>query len=166
MTNSKRERTEKSRYKHQSTGDHCTCSAYIAEILCTRNAQNKNKGSLPYKFWNSKAWNWTFKKQVLLANKLLKTYAEVVLVKAINSRELKSVFSLQNKRVLPIVKRYQAEFLVEEKERQTRIEEKAKQPVQKKVEHGVRKKTYGSKSVMSKLRGMEKDGERKKEEDL
>ena len=43
-----RKRTEKSKYKHQSTGEHCTCAAYIAEIMCMKYAQFKNKGSLPY----------------------------------------------------------------------------------------------------------------------
>ena len=50
----KRKRTDKSKYKHESTGDHCTCAAYVAEIMCRKNAENKNEGSLPYKFWNKK----------------------------------------------------------------------------------------------------------------
>ena len=29
----KRKRTHKSKYKHETTGDHCTCAAYIAEII-------------------------------------------------------------------------------------------------------------------------------------
>ena len=42
-----RKRTEKSKYRHESTGDYCTCAAYVAEIMCKRNAENKNVGSLP-----------------------------------------------------------------------------------------------------------------------
>lgn len=102
----KRERSEKSRYKHQSTGDHCTCAAYIAEMMCMRNAEFKNQGSLPYKFWNTKAWSWTFKKQVFAANKLIKEYGESAVIKAVLSPELSKVFSLSNNRVLPVIKKY------------------------------------------------------------
>ena len=59
----KRKRTAKSKYTHQPTGDYCTCAAYIAEVICIRNAEFKNEGSLPDKFWNKKPWNWTFKRQ-------------------------------------------------------------------------------------------------------
>ena len=66
----KRKRTEKSKYKHQSTGDHCTCAAYVAEIMCMKYAEYKNVGSLPFKFWSVKPWDWTFKKQLIAANKI------------------------------------------------------------------------------------------------
>ena len=88
----KRRRTEKSKYKHESTGDHCTCAAYVAEIMCKRNAESKNEGSLPYKFWSKKPWNWTFKRQLFAANKLLKKYSEEALVKAVGSSEFRGIF--------------------------------------------------------------------------
>ena len=91
----KRKRTTKSKYKHESTGDYCTCAAYVAEIMCKRNAERKNQGSLPHKFWNKKPWDWTFKKQMFAANKILKEQkiTEQALVKAIHSDEFKSIFS-------------------------------------------------------------------------
>jgi hypothetical protein len=84
----KRKRTDKSRYQHQTTGDHCTCAAYIAEMMCLRNAENKNVGSLPYKFWSKKPWDWTFKRQLIAANKILKDCPEEVLVKAVVQHRL------------------------------------------------------------------------------
>ena len=68
----KRKRSNKSKYKHESTGDYCTCAQYVAAIMCQRNAERKNQGSLPYKFWNKKPWDWTYKKQLFVANKVLK----------------------------------------------------------------------------------------------
>ena len=103
----KRKRTHKSKYKHESTGDYCTCAAYVAEIMCKRNAEKKNKGSLPFKFWNKKPWNWTFKRQMNAAHKLLKDYDEEVLVKAVNSSEFRGIFSLNHPKATRIIKYYQ-----------------------------------------------------------
>ena len=94
----KRKRTEKSKYKHQSTGEYCTCAAYVAEMMCMRNAENKNQGSLPYKFWSKKPWDWTFKRQMIAANRILKDHkiSEQALVKAILSDDFKGIFSLNH----------------------------------------------------------------------
>ena len=89
MAEKRRKRTDKSKYKHESTGDYCTCAAYVAEIMCKRNAENKNQGSLPYKFWNKKPWDWTFRKQLCAANNMIKRVSEEALVKAIHSDEFR-----------------------------------------------------------------------------
>ena len=112
----KRKRTEKSKYKHQSTGDHCTCASYLAELMCLRLAEHKNEGKLGYKFWNKKPWDWTFKQQLFAANALIKKYGEVAVVKAVNSPYLSKVFSLKNKRVVPEIKK-QLKFLEENKQK-------------------------------------------------
>ena len=154
LSMTKRKRTEKSKYKHQSTGDHCTCAAYVAEIMCMRNAEFKNLGSLPYKFWSKKPWDWTFKKQLWAAQKLLKNYSEAALVKAIHSKEFSSIFSLNNPRVLPILKKY--EIIVSQE-----LSKNQKLEVNEKPES--RKKTYGKKSKINKLRGIENNGEETEE---
>ena len=142
----KRQRTEKSKYRHQSTGDYCTCAAYVAEIMCMRNAENKNQGSLPYKFWSKKPWDWTFKRQLFAAKKLLKTFSEAALVKAIHSDEFRSIFSLNNPRALPTIKKY-AKIVEEEQDKQQQLEV-TENPI-------ARKKTYGKKSSLNKLRSIE-----------
>jgi len=143
----KRKRTEKSKYKHESTGDHCTCAAYVAEIMCRRNAESKNQGSLPYKFWNRKPWDWTFKKQLYAANNLIKCFSEEAIVKAINSDEFRGIFSLNHPKVIGIIKKYQL-LLDEEKA-------KPKQEVEVKKDAQVRKKSYGGKNILNKLRKIE-----------
>jgi len=154
----KRQRTEKSKYKHQSTGDYCTCAAYIAEIMCMRNAQNKNKGSLPYKFWNTKPWDWTFKRQLFLANKVLKKYSESVVLRAINSPEAKSIFSLSNKRLISIIVKYK-KIVDKEQEREIKPSQIVDNPQ-------IRKNTFGKKTTLSKLRSLDKDGKKSDEKKI
>ncbi len=146
----KRKRTEKSKYKHQSTGDHCTCAAYLAEMMCLRLAEYKNEGNLTYKFWNKKPWDWTFKQQLFAANKLIKQYGEKAVLRAV--LEKKSIFSLKNKQMLPEIKR-QADAI----KKQTSEEEKL--DIKKNAKN--RKKSYGKKSALDKLRKL--DGKEKGE---
>ena len=153
FTMPKRKRTQKSKYKHQTTGDYCTCAAYVAEIMCIRNAEHKNEGSLPYKFWNKKPWNWTFKRQLMVARKLIKKYSETALIQAIHCHKLKSTFSLNNKRVLPVLKQCQKSI---DKEQSKKQELNVKQnPVN-------RKKTYGKKSALNKLRSIDINAKKNK----
>lgn len=152
----KRKRTEKSKYKHESTGDHCTCAAYVAEIMCKRNAENKNVGSLPYKFWNKKPWDWTFKKQLWAAGKLLKDFSEEALVKAIHSDDFKGIFSLNHPKVVGIISKYEL-LLSKEKD-------KPKQEIKINNNAATRKKSFGGKNILNKLRKIE-NGEEKDLED-
>ena len=140
----KRKRTEKSKYKHQSTGDHCTCAAYLAEMMCLRLAEYKNEGNLTYKFWNKKPWDWTFKQQMFAANSLIKKYGEKAVVRAVMNQ--KSVFSLKNKRIIPEVKKQIA--IIEEESKRSNQELDVKKEAQ------TRKKSYGKKSTLNKLRGL------------
>jgi len=152
----KRKRTQKSKYKHESTGDYCTCAAYVAEIMCKRNAERKNQGSLPYKFWSKKPWDWTFKKQMFAANKILKdgTVTEQALVKAIHSDEFKSIFSLNHPNAAGIIRKYQL-LLDDRTEKQQDID------VKKNASH--QKKKYGKRNILDTLRNLE-DGKENKED--
>ena len=146
----KRKRTEKSKYKHTSTGDYCTCAAYLAEMMCLRLAEHKNEGNLTHKFWNKKPWDWTFKQQLFTANSLIKRYGELAVVKAVNSPFLSKVFSLKNKRVVPEIKR-QLKIIEEQANKKQELDVKEKPTA--------RKKSYGKKTGLNKLRGL-KDGKK------
>lgn len=93
-----KERTEKSKYKHMSTGEYCTCAAYVAEVMCTRQAEFKGSGSLPYKFWNTAKWKWPFMRQTMVATELIKEFSEKALVRALGKIS-KKTFSLNGKNV-------------------------------------------------------------------
>lgn len=152
----KRKRTDKSRYKHESTGDHCTCAAYVAEIMCKKNAENRNEGSLPYKFWSKKPWDWTFKRQLFVANKLIQKFSEAGIVKAINSKEFRKIFSLNHPSAERIIRKY---HLIAEEQSKTE-----KQEVVYNENPTVRKKTYGKKNILQKLRNIE-NGKKSSEEE-
>ena len=141
----KRKRTEKSKYKHKSTGDHCTCAAYLAEMMCLRLAEYKNEGNLTYKFWNNKPWDWTFKQQMFAANSLIKKYGEKAVVRAVANQ--KSIFSLKNRRLLPEINK-QVKLIEQE-------QTKPAQELDVKKEAKTRKKSYGKKSGLNKLRGLD-----------
>ena len=149
----KRKRTDKSKYKHQTTGDHCTCAAYLAEMMCLRLAEYKNEGNLTYKFWNKKPWDWTFKQQMFAANNLIKKHGEKAVVRAAVNQT--SIFSLKNKRLISEINK-QIKLIEQE-------ETKPTQELDVKKEPKTRKKSYGKKSGLNKLRGLD-NGKKESEE--
>ena len=146
-----KERTEKSNYKSPSTGDYCTCAQYIAEIMCTRMEEKENEGTQAYKFWNTPKWRKTYGYQIVLANRLAKEYPCEAIVKAINSKELKHMYSLGYPGLPKIIQKYQ-KIIESQKPTETNIiiQEKPK----------TRTSSFGKKSQLQRLRNI--DGEEKK----
>jgi hypothetical protein len=143
-----RKRSEKRKYKHVTTGDYCTCAAYIAEAMCLRKAEYNGISGLPFKFWNVKPWDWTFKRQMLLANKLIKEFGEACVVKAINGPEFKKIFSLNNPSVKKILANYK--LIVDSQQASIKPEVEVV-----KEEIVVRTKTFGKKTSLMKLRELD-----------
>ena len=148
-----KERTEKSNYKSPSTGDYCTCAQYIAEIMCTRMAEKENEGTQAYKFWNTRKWRKTYGYQIVLANRLAKEYPCEAIVKAINSKELKHMYSLGYPGLPKIIQKYQ-KIIESQKPTETNIiiQEKPK----------TRTSSFGKKSQLQRLRNI--DGKEKKDQ--
>ena len=146
----KRSRTEKSKYKHITTGDYCTCAAYVAEFMCLKIAEKKGVSGLPFKFWSTKNWDWTFKKQLMTANVLIKKYGEIAVVKAIRSDEFKSIFSLNHPKVDKIIS------LIKINKEIDLVPENIEESIGTK-----RANTFNKKSTLSKLRDL--DGKNKKD---
>jgi hypothetical protein len=90
-----KEQTEKSRYKSPSTGEYCTCAQYLAELMCQRMCEKDNRGSLPYKFWNTKKWKGIYMAQLLKANELLREHNNEAVVKTLTSGFGLKVYSLR-----------------------------------------------------------------------
>lgn len=141
----KRQRTEKRKYKHTTTGDYCTCAAYIAEMMCLRLAEYKKISGLAFKFWNNKPWDWTFKRQMMVANKLIKEYGESLIIKSLNSNELKGIFSLTHPKVRQILEKNKLSF--------KEIELKPVEKIETNV--ATRNTAFGKKSQLSKLRKLD-----------
>ena len=147
-----KERSDKSKYISPSTGEYCTCSQYIAEIMCTRMAQKENEGTQAYKFWNTKKWKKTYSFQVILANRLAGKYDCAAIVKALSSNELKNVYSLRYPNIERVIEKYQK--IIESENRNRTIIDVQDNPKS-------RSSSYGKKNSLKRLRDI--DG--KKEED-
>ena len=142
-----KKRTEVSKYQSPSTGEYCTCAQYVAEIMCTRMAQKENEGTRAYKFWNTEKWKKTYQHQVVLANRLIKKYSTKAIVRAVNSRELKSVYSLRYPKIESVIQKYQK--IIEQEDSQSTIIEVKEDP---KSRSG---KSFGKVSKMQRLRGLD-----------
>lgn len=88
-----KEFTDKSRYKSKYSEKYITAAQYITELVCENMAAKNNK-ALPVKFWNLPDWYGVFKRQLQLANSLLKIYDEQAIIKALTSKEGRKVWSL------------------------------------------------------------------------
>lgn len=88
-----KEFTDKSRYKSAYTESWVTAAQYIAELVCENIAQKRSE-TLPLKFWNDRKWNATFRRQLSLANGLLKIYSEAAVIQALRTKEGKRISSL------------------------------------------------------------------------
>ena len=148
-----KERTDKSKYISPSTGEYCTCAQYVAEIMCTRMAQKENEGTQSYKFWNTKKWKKTFSFQVILANRLAAKYPCAAIVKAVNSRELKNVYSLRYPNIEDVIEKY--EKRIESEKKDVTIIDIQEEPKS-------RSSSYGKKSSLQRLRNIDGKEENKK----
>jgi hypothetical protein len=84
--------SEKHKYKHIHTGEHCTFEAYVAELIVLRRSEKLNLGKPAYKFWTKgDPLHWLWKKQYGAACKLRKKYSEEAILSAINSPDFKNL---------------------------------------------------------------------------
>ena len=89
-----KQKTDVSKYKSPSTGEYCTEAQYVAEVLCQRQATKEKVGNLAYKFWNKGKWKGIYIRQISSANKLIKEFGEGVLIRFLNSKSGRDIFSL------------------------------------------------------------------------
>jgi hypothetical protein len=98
-----KERTEHSKYQSSFAPPGETIfirgDQYLAEVMCSRQAA-KDKRSLGTKFWNDKEWLKAFRLQLKHAKELLQDFPVGVILKALNHRKAKNVYSLGLKSVL------------------------------------------------------------------
>jgi hypothetical protein len=114
-------------------------------------AEKDNQGTQAYKFWNSKKWRKVYGYQIVLANRLSKQYSCAAIVKAINSKELKHMYSLGYPGIHEIIQKYQ-NIIESQKPTETNIiiQDQPK----------TRSASFGKKSQLQRLRNV--DGKEKK----
>lgn len=93
----------KSKY---SPNEEITEGQYLAEIICERRAKDCGR-DLPIKFWKLPEWSKYYKYQLIVAYGLLKTYKIDIIIKALNDKRTKTVFSLNNKFLVNVIKEYE-----------------------------------------------------------
>lgn len=79
---------------------------YITEIICEKKAK-LNKKDLHYRFWLNKEWAVFYKNQIAAANKLVKTYDPVAVVKALNDPKTSKVYSLRAPSLITTIQSHQ-----------------------------------------------------------
>lgn len=67
---------------------------YLAELMCKRLAQ-KNKQTLPSKFWNLPEWRMIYKNQLIAAHALIKVYDPRAIIAAVERKTFSWVYSLR-----------------------------------------------------------------------
>jgi hypothetical protein len=75
---------------------------YITEIICEHKAQ-KDKKDLHYRFWVTKEWSVFYRNQIGSANKLLKKYSDISIVRALKDPRAAKIYSLRAPHLLPII---------------------------------------------------------------
>lgn len=88
---------------HYSHGKQITPAQYIAEIMCEKKAKLQGK-DLPQKFWTIKPWEAYFRMQVTMANRLLKKWSDVAIVRALRSQAAFNIYSLGAPHLVDIIR--------------------------------------------------------------
>ena len=99
-------RTKKCCYQSRYNNSYVTPAQYITELICEKNALNKHN-DLPRKFWELPEWANMYKYQIKYANQLVKKFPHSAIVKALLDPRTKSVYSLANPILRPIIDEYQ-----------------------------------------------------------
>lgn len=87
-----------------SPGKSVSAGQYIAEIMCEKFAKTKNK-ELSVQFWKNPDWAKHFKLQLFKAQSLLKLYSPSAIIRAINSKDAKYIYSLGNQKIDTLIER-------------------------------------------------------------
>ncbi len=155
--------SETHKYKHQTTGEHCTFAAYIAEYLILRYHDAFHKPKPPYKFWSKgEKLHYTFIRQVRACNQLLKKFDEKIIIGAINSPHFEKIFYLGlyakvvgGMKINDVAVKAFESYNKEEEARSQRVEVNLDVEEEKKDVKTRRKQSYKkSKSTLNQLRNM------------
>jgi hypothetical protein len=87
-----------------SNGKHVSPAQYITEMICENKAKIDKK-DLHYRFWTNKEWSAFFRNQIATANKLIKTYGDKAIIKALKNDRAAKIYSLRSPVLLDIIKK-------------------------------------------------------------
>jgi hypothetical protein len=99
--------SEKKPYKSIYKEGYVTPANYITELVFEKRNEAFNSGKCPERFWTDPKYTGPYKGQVIQAGKLLKKYKANWIIKAIKSPEAKYIHKLQDKKLIPIIKKFE-----------------------------------------------------------
>jgi hypothetical protein len=124
-----KERSEKRKFPSSYNGGWITAAQYIVELLCVLMTK-RNKKQLKDNFWQEDPWNKFYKRQVPLANELLKEYDIDAITRTLKDKRCYNIRSLgANWLIDPILKEKQRELdLIKEQNKQNTQDTQEKTP--------------------------------------
>lgn len=128
-----------------SNGKQVSAAQYITELICENKAK-LDKEDLHYKFWITKKWQNFYRNQIATANKLVKKYNPVAIVKALKDSKASKIYSLRAPHLVAIIEQYQS--IVDDKNTDLTIEIDRKE---KKTFH----KEQVRKNIISRIKDLE-----------
>lgn len=143
-------RTDKSTFKSIYSDGFVTPAQYLTEALCFLIARKRGK-NLSDKFWEDEEWAKFFRRQIALANELLKEYDIKAILSALKDRRIKNkIRSLGAKfMIVPVIKEYQKQLNYQDSKdlEITPRAETTKKP----------RKPSGNKSILSRLKDIDNE---------
>lgn len=92
-----------------SNGKQVSAAQYITELICENKAKI-NKEDLHYKFWTTPKWAKYYRDQISSANKLIKKYNPIAIVKALKDSQAERIYSLRAPHLIAIIEKYQQQM--------------------------------------------------------
>lgn len=91
-----------------------SAAQYITELICENKAR-KDKLDLHYRFWLNKEWASYYRNQIATANKLVKRYDDVAIVRALKNTKASKIYSLRAPHLAAIIEEEQTKLNAENK---------------------------------------------------
>jgi len=86
-----------------SNNKQVTPAQYVTEVVCENKAKIEGK-DLHYRFWQTSYWAKYYRNQIATANKLVKTYGDIPIVRALKNPQASRIYSLRSPVLLRIIK--------------------------------------------------------------
>ena len=99
--------SDKKPYKSIFKEGYVTPANYITELVFQKRNEAFNSGSCPESFWTDPKYTGPYKGQVIQAGRLLKKYKASWIIKAVKSKEAKYIHKLQDKKLIPIIEKFE-----------------------------------------------------------
>ncbi len=110
--NKPKECSDKTPFKSKYKEGYITPANFLAETIFEKRNEFFNSGKCPERFWvTGNKLHGSYKGQVIAASKLLKKYNIDSIIKALKSIDAKFIFKLQDKKLAPIIDKFEKERL-------------------------------------------------------